>query len=231
MPVIESIETAESAIANRPPPMLPRPIVVIGVITLIAWVAGTLRPAEANWAKAGANVALISVSTILVAILTEEGFFRGWLWASLARGNPSQARVLIATSVAFALWHIPAVTFETKLGYELPPAQVPLYICNAALMGASWGLLRGISGSILVSSVSHGIWNGLTYVLYGFGSKVGALGVQNTPVFGPEVGWLGLTLNLLYVAVLWRWWRGRPQASPSGPPSVREDPRTRGASA
>lgn len=182
------------------------PLVVMGTLTSIAWAAGELHPEGADWAKALANLALVSISTVLVAIVTEEGFFRGWFWASLERVGLSSQGILIATSIAFALWHISSVTVKTSLGFELPPAQVPLFIVNAALMGMSWGLLRNRSGSILVSSVSHGIWNGLAYVLYGFGSKVGALGVQNTQLFGPEVGVLGLTANFVFVVVLWGWW-------------------------
>ena len=55
-------------------------------------------------------------------------------------------------------------------------------------MGAAWGLLRWISGSVIVASLSHGAWNGLVYALFGFGTRVGALGVQDTALFGPEVG-------------------------------------------
>jgi membrane protease YdiL (CAAX protease family) len=110
------------------------PVLVIGSVTLIAWVARALQPESANWGKVCANVALVAVSTILVAIITEEGFFRGWLWGSLARAGKDQGSILIGTSIAFALWHISAVTFKTGFGYELPPAQVPLFVLNAALM-------------------------------------------------------------------------------------------------
>jgi hypothetical protein len=70
-------------------------------------------------------------------------------------------------------------------------------LVNAAVMGAIWGMLRWISGSVIVASVSHGLWNGGAYVLFGFGTKVGALGVENTAVFGPEATALGL------------WWKAR----------------------
>ena len=66
-----------------------------------------------------------------------------------------------------------------------------------------WGLLRWISGSVVVTSVSHGLWNGGAYVLFGFGSNTGALGVKNTAIFGPEVGVLGLVLNLVFAVGLW----------------------------
>jgi hypothetical protein len=47
----------------------------------------------------------------------------------------------------------------------------------------------------------------MAYVFFGFGTRAGALGIQNTALYGPEVGVLGLALNLVFVAILWRWWR------------------------
>lgn len=84
-------------------------------------------------------------------------------------------------------------------------AQVPVFMLNAAVLGAIWGMLRLLSGSLVVASVSHGVWNGLAYVLFGFGSHVGALGISNSVIYGPEIGILGLLLNAAFAAGLW-WW-------------------------
>ena len=65
-------------------------------------------------------------------------------------------------------------------------AQIPLFLLNAAVLGAAWGVLRLRGGSILVSSVSHGLWNGLAYALFGYGTKVGALGIARTDIYGPD---------------------------------------------
>ena len=65
-------------------------------------------------------------------------------------------------------------------------------------------MLRLLSGSIVVASVSHALWNGLDYPLFGFGEKVGALGIEQTHIFGPEVGLVGIVLNLLFAAMLYR---------------------------
>jgi hypothetical protein len=78
---------------------------------------------------------------------------------------------------------------------------------NAAVMGAIWGMLRLLSGSVVVSSLCHGVWNGGAYVFFGFGAKAGALGIQENAFYGPEVGVLGLALNLLFAAALWQWCR------------------------
>jgi hypothetical protein len=179
------------------------PVVVLGAVALVAAAAGAVDLSHTNWRKALLNLVLVAVSTILVAILTEEGFFRGWLWASLDRADQTPDRVLIWSSLAFSLWHLSAVSLKT--GFDLPAAQIPVFMVNAAVMGAVWGLLRRISGSVIVASLSHGVWNGGAYVLFGFGTKVGALGVKDTWLFGPEVGVLGLALNVVFAAALWRW--------------------------
>jgi len=61
-----------------------------------------------------------------------------------------------------------------------------------------------VSGSILVPAVSHAVWNGIDYPLFGFGEKVGALGITETHLYGPEVGLLGIALGLVFLAQIWR---------------------------
>jgi CAAX protease family protein len=178
------------------------PLLVIGLIASIAFFTRAVNLEYTDWHKAGINFALLTVSTTLVASITEEGFFRGWLWASLTRAGKSPYSVLLWTSLAFAAWHLSAVLLPT--GFNPPLAQVPVFLLNATLLGVIWGMLRLISGSVFVASVAHGVWNGAAYVFFGFGSKVGALGIQQTAIYGPEVGVLGLVLNLVFAAVLWR---------------------------
>ena len=88
--------------------------------------------------------------------------------------------------------------------YRPPLIQVPIYILNAGVIGFIWALMRQCFGSIVVTSVSHGLWNGLVYTLFSVGPTLGVLGIRNTAVFGPEVGLVGLALNLVFAAVLWR---------------------------
>jgi CAAX protease family protein len=184
------------------------PVVVFGALALAAFAAGAIDLSETRWVKAGLNWLLVTVSTVLVVIVTEEGFFRGWLFASLGRAGLAPRWIVVWSSVAFSLWHISAVTLST--GFEVPLRQIPIFLLNAAALGAVWGLLRERSGSVIVASVSHGVWNGGAYVLFGFGTRVGALGIQETAIFGPEVGVLGLALNLMLTAALWR---SRPPGS------------------
>ena len=174
------------------------PVVVMGSIALAAWAAGAVDTWEADWGKASGNFALVGGSTVLVALLTEEGFFRGWLWASLRRAGASPRHRLVWTSVAFALWHVTTVALPGD--FALPPARIPVYLLNAALLGAVWGMLRMRSGSVIVASVGHGVWNGAAYVGFGYGTKTGALGIEDTVWYGPEVGLLGLAFNAVFLA-------------------------------
>ena len=173
------------------------PALVIGVVSLIS-LAGP--QGDHHWPKAGLVFAEMVLGTIVGALLTEEGFFRGWLWASLRARGLGVGAVLACTSIAFALWHISYVTLAH--GFTLPPLQAALFVVNAALMGAIWGALREISGSILVSSVSHAVWNGGAYALFGEGPKAGAGGLANTIIFGPEIGVVGLLANAAFLCVL-----------------------------
>lgn len=183
------------------------PVGVVGAIILVAAAAGAIDISHTNWKKAGINFTLVVISTILVVIVTEEGFFRGWLWTSLERAGLQKASILIWSSIAFSLWHWSAVMLKT--GFDPPRAQVPVFMVNAVVMGMVWGVLRWISDSVIVSSVSHGLWNGMAYVFFGFGTKVGALGIKKTGLFGPEVGVSGLAVNLIFAVALWRWWKSR----------------------
>lgn len=169
------------------------PAVVLGLAALVAFLAGAVSLAEADWGKVGIEILAGSTIGILMVLLTEEGFFRGWLWGAFRRAELSQARTLAVTSLIFTAWHVSAVTSGTD--YGLPWPQVPVYLANATLLGLIWGLMRMISGSVVVASVSHAVWNAFAYGLFGFGTRAGALGITNTPLLGPEVGYLGLLLN------------------------------------
>jgi membrane protease YdiL (CAAX protease family) len=189
------------------------PLVVIGLIAVVATFAGAVDLSKTNFQKAFLNLLILTISTALVAIVTEEGFFRGWLWGSLRRRRMSESAVVIYTSIAFSAWHISAVTLTTD--YKPATSQLPIFFINAAVVGIVWGILRQMSGSIIVASCSHGLWNGLAYVFFGFGTKTGALGIRNTAIFGPEIGVLGLIINAVFAFLLWQWWRTRSDRAQS----------------
>jgi hypothetical protein len=178
------------------------PALVLGLVGVIAGLSGAVKLTAINWANTALTLVIYILANGLGALVTEEGFFRGWLWASLRRTGVTERGVLVWTSLAFAAWHISTALLPTA--FHPPLVQVPIYILNAGVIGLIWGLMRLRSGSIVVTSVSHGIWNGLVYVLFGFGTTFGALGIHNTGMFGPEVGLVGLALNVAFAAVLWR---------------------------
>ena len=176
------------------------PVTVLSLIGLLALMAGAVDTSEADWNKTLLNMGLMSSTGVIMGIITEEGFFRGWLWASLKRAGKSDNYILVWTSLAFAAWHIPAISLDT--GFDVPAHEIPIYLVNATLLGLIWGLVRQISGSIVVSAVCHAVWNGIDYPLYGFGEKVGALGIEQTHIFGPEVGIIGVGVNAVVVGAL-----------------------------
>ena len=65
------------------------------------------------------------------------------------------------------------------------------------------------SGSILVASVAHGLWNGLAYVLFGYGADAGILGITDFDLYGPERGVLGMMVNAAALALLFVWLKRR----------------------
>jgi len=184
------------------------PVLVIGVMAVVCLAAGVIDATKVDWLQAGNEVLKNAALGIPLAVLTEEAFFRGWLFGSLRKAGLDELETVIWTAVAFSLWHIPAFVMSTE--DAVPLAQLPVFLVNAVVIGGIWAMMRLISGSIVVSSVSHAIWNAAVYVLFGFGTTVGALGVNQTALYGPESGVLGLALNLFVAAGIWLWWRRCP---------------------
>lgn len=178
------------------------PALVLGATAAIAYAFGAVDTSNTDWSKTLLNMGLMSSTGTVVVLLTEEGFFRGWLWAALKRAGLGDTKVLIGTSLAFTAWHISAISLDT--GFDIPADEIPIYLVNATLIGAVFGALRLISGSVVVPSLCHAVWNGIDYPLFGFGERVGALGIEQTHLYGPEVGVLGIGLNLAILACLFR---------------------------
>jgi membrane protease YdiL (CAAX protease family) len=176
------------------------PVVVLGLLALAASFNGAIHLDTNKWHRAWLGVAVGVIPGVLVLIVTEEGFFRGWLWASLKRAGQSDGTVLAWSTVAFTAWHLSPIFLDTD--FKPPLAQAPILLLNVAVLGAIWGMLRIISGSVVVGSLGHSVWNVIAYGFFGLGTKVGALGIQETAIYGPEVGILGLVLNLLFLAAL-----------------------------
>lgn len=157
--------------------------------------------------KTVTNFVLMFANTWLGALITEEGFFRGWLWGSLRRARVSERGTVLWTSVVFCLWHIPAATVAPS--FELPAGVVPVYLGNVLVLGLTWGVLRAAFGSIVLVSFCHAVWNALVYTFFGYGIETGALGIADWRMIDPERGVLGLVVNLVVLVLFWRWWRRR----------------------
>ncbi|MEO2174793.1 MAG: CPBP family intramembrane glutamic endopeptidase, partial [bacterium] len=179
------------------------PALVLGSITLITLALGATDTTDTDWEKTTINIALMSSTGIIMVLITEEGFFRGWLWASLGKAGLSERWVLVVSSLLFTIWHLSAVSLDT--GFDLPLQEIPIYLVNATLLGLIFGMTRMLSGSVVVAAVCHAIWNGFDYPLFGFGKKIGSLGIDQIQIYGPEVGLLGIVFNGFFAAALWYW--------------------------
>ena len=177
------------------------PLVVLGFAAAIATFFDAVDTGATDWSKTLINMGLMSSTGILMAMITEEGFFRGWLWASLKRAGHSDVAILVLTTFAFVLWHVSAITLDT--GFDLPAKEIPIYLINGTILSLIWGILRMVSGSVLVPAISHAVWNGIDYPLFGFGEKIGALGITDTHLYGPEVGLFGIVLGVMFLALIW----------------------------
>jgi len=187
------------------------PVGIIGCVVLGAWMAGLIDPSAFSARTTFRRLTLNFLVTFVFALITEEGFFRGALWGSCMRAGLSPARTLLWTSVAFGLWHLAVPIIEPD--FAQPLAKVPQYVIGATVFGVAMGLLRMRSGSIVVPSFCHALWNATAYTLFGTGEKVGQLGVADPGIWDPERGSAGLALAIL-VAALW-WWRANPSAAAS----------------
>ena len=181
------------------------PALVLSLVGLAAWIAGEVNLENTDWPATAFKLGVSISLTILLSIVTEEGFFRGWLWGSLKRAGQNKYWILVWTSLAFAAWHLPIPFLFPD--FVLPLVQVPIYILNVAVAGVIMGLLRLVSGSVVVPSVSHGVWNGVAYLFFGTGTQIGVLGIQEASIYRPEVGILGLGLNIAFATGLWLWSR------------------------
>jgi membrane protease YdiL (CAAX protease family) len=180
---------------------------VMIALAALAYAAARIDLTGLNLPRAIRNIAIMALATFVIAIITEEGFFRGWMWAALRRRGAGSFATLVMTTVAFVLWHISFVFLSGD--FHFGASDIPLFFVNATLLGLIWGLLRLGSGSIVASSAGHGVWNGLTYVLFGIGSNVGALGIRNVSLYGPEVGLYGAALNAIAAGALFRIYRAK----------------------
>ena len=78
---------------------------ILGAVALGAWASGLIDLDHFSSGKAFRRVSVNFLVTLVLALVTEEGFFRGALWGSCLRAGFSPAKTVVWTSVAFGLWH------------------------------------------------------------------------------------------------------------------------------
>lgn len=101
-----------------------------------------------------AGNAVIILSVLFIAPITEELIFRGYLFDVFERNLGPQISIL-ATSAIFALAHMP------QLGFR------PLETVMIFVLGMVFGAVRYETGSSAVAMLFHGLYN-LVYVIIGF---------------------------------------------------------------
>jgi uncharacterized protein len=181
-------------------------VIIIGGVALGAWAAQLIDLRAYSAATVFRRLSLNFLVTFVLALVTEEGFFRGALWGSCERAGFAPAKTVIWTSLAFGLWHFAVPIIDPD--FAQPLSKVPQYVIGSSIWGVAMGLLRLRSGSIVVTSFCHAFWNAAVYTFFGAGEKVGQLGISDTSIWDPERGYAGLVLAAVMAVLLW--WRIKP---------------------
>lgn len=184
---------------------------IVGLVVLGAWATNAIDLTHYSAGTVARRLALNFLVTFALTLLTEDGFFRGALWGSCERAGFSPAKTVIWTSIAFGLWHLVVPLIDPDFSQSV--FKVPQYVLGSTAFGVAMGLLRLRSGSIIVPSACHGLWNATVYTFFGTGEKTGQLGVADHSVWDPERGYAGLILAIVAAAILWVW--VRPARAPS----------------
>ena len=178
-------------------------VIIIGCVALGAWAAQLVDLKDYSAATVFRRLSLNFLVTFVLALVTEEGFFRGALWGSCERAGFSPAKTVVWTSLAFGLWHLAVPIIDPD--FAQPLGKVPQYAIGSTAFGVAMGLLRLRSGSIVVPSFCHALWNASVYTFFGAGGKTGQLGISDPSIWDPERGYAGLVLAVLAAVWLWRW--------------------------
>jgi uncharacterized protein len=182
-------------------------VVIVGIVAAGAWAAGLLDLKDLSATTVVRRVTLNFLVTFAFTLISEDGFFRGVLWGSCERAGFSPVKIVIWTSVAFGLWHLMVPIIDPD--FTQPLSKVPQYVVGSTAFGVAMALLRLRSGSILVPSACHALWNATVYTFFGAGERVGQLGINDPAIWDPERGYAGLVLTIAAVVVLWLWVKPR----------------------
>jgi len=132
-------------------------------------------------------------------LITEELAFRGYLITRLSKLGRMKA--LLYSSVLFGIWHIPPSILLLGSGVT----RTAIYAVNIFLLGILFSYLFLESGSLIPSSIFHGVWNALEYTLFGYGNSQGVILGNSRILFDPEEGLVGTFVLLVFsIVVIWK---------------------------
>ena len=94
-------------------------VIIIGCVALGARAAQPVDLKDYSAATVFKRLSLNFLVTFVLALITEEGFFRGALWESCERAGFSPARTVIWTSLAFGLWHFAVPIIDPDFAHRL----------------------------------------------------------------------------------------------------------------
>ncbi len=188
-------------------------VAIIGCVAVGAWVSQLVDLKNYSGATVFRRLSLNFLITFALALITEEGFFRGALWGSCERAGFSPAKTVLWTSIAFGLWHLAVPIIDPD--FTQPLSKVPQYVIGSTAFGIAMALLRLRSGSIVVTSACHALWNASAYTFFGAGPKIGQLGITDTSLWDPERGYAGLALAVLAALLMWWWIRPAGRVVPN----------------
>ncbi|WP_457312768.1 CPBP family intramembrane glutamic endopeptidase [Sphingomonas sp. UYAg733] len=164
--------------------------------TIFGWIAGSLN-APTDTASAGGTI-LLGIAVVLLQVVAEEVYFRGWLQPLLARACGLRVAVpLVATG--FAALHV------------LGGARDSLSLLNLLLGGLAFGLLAAHAGGIAPAIGMHLAWNGTEQLVLGLDPNPGLgsfgalfdLDLVGSPWWGGSTdglnGSLGMSVALLAI--------------------------------
>jgi len=180
------------------------PLSVSGILVLLTGIFDGIRVSDFQMGEFAVQIGLGFITGVIVSSLTEEGFFRGVLWGVLGKKQYSIAVLMFVTGILFSLWHLPVIFITSEFGHGFPVIGMILYLLNILLIGLVWAFLRYLSGSILITSVSHSLWNVLAYSFFGVGTEYGVLVKSSYLIFDPERGIGGVILNAAFLLFLFR---------------------------
>lgn len=144
------------------------------------------------------------LGVVVLQVVAEEVFFRGWLQPALARRWGLSAAV-VAGAIAFAVLHIAG------------GARAPVSLVNLFLGGLMFGLLAARGGGIAAPVAAHLAWNAAEQLIFGLdpngadGQWLGGFGAvlnwdaRGSPIWGGSEdglnGSVGMTFALLAILV------------------------------